>query len=34
MGSILTETLNLFILLSDYLHGRDNSATSDLFFGA
>lgn len=28
---MLSETFNLYILVSDHLHGRDNSATSELF---
>lgn len=31
MDSMLSETFNLYILVSDPLHGRDNSATSELF---
>lgn len=31
MDSMLSETFNLYILVSDHLHGRDNSATSELF---
>lgn len=31
MDSMLPETFDLYILVSDPLHGRDNSATSELF---
>lgn len=31
MDSMLSETFNLYILVSDHLHVRDNSATSELF---
>lgn len=31
MDSMLSETFDLYILVSDHLHGRDSSATSELF---
>lgn len=31
MDSMLSATFNLYILVSDHLHERDNSATSELF---
>ena len=31
MDSMLSENFNLYLLVSDHLHGRDNSATSGLF---
>lgn len=31
MDSMFSETFDLYFLVSDHLHGRDNSATSELF---
>lgn len=31
MDSMLSENFNLYVLVFDHLHGRDNSATSGLF---